>query len=99
MDDVIEKICDIEIISNPKECASIIKDIKSAAKNSTHIAPRYHVMSKNIDGGPFFTVIRNWVRAYLIEDIYFRLATMFPVTRRWVTSADEIIHVGINAVI
>jgi len=86
------------MIANPQGSVAIIEDIKSAARTATHIAPHYHVVSRRVDGG-VFSFIANWGRKFLIEDIYRRLATMFPVTGRWLTSAEEIIHVGINAVI
>jgi KUP system potassium uptake protein len=43
------------------------------------------------------SVVTNWIRQFFIEDVYRRVATMFPETGNWLTSADEIIHVGINA--
>jgi hypothetical protein len=33
----------------------------------------------------------------MIESFYHRLAVMFPDTSNWLTSKDEIIHVGIKA--
>ncbi|KAF8870459.1 potassium transporter [Infundibulicybe gibba] len=95
VDDLIDKICDFEkTTSSP----ATIREIRAAAVTATHIAPHYHVVSKNVGAGPVFLVV-NWLRRYLVEDVYRRLATMFPETANWLTSADEIIHVGINAAI
>ncbi|RDB17948.1 High affinity potassium transporter [Hypsizygus marmoreus] len=98
IDDLIEKICEIESQVNPRGSAALVEEIRSIAHTATHIAPHYHVVSKKVDAGLLSTLV-NWIRKYLIEDIYRRLATMFPETGNWLTSADEIIHVGINAVI
>jgi len=99
--DLIEKICDIERAFNPHGSAAVIEEIRTAAQiAATHIAPHYHVVSRKVNAGPRpVSVTVNWVRKYLIESIYRRLAIMFPETGNWLTPADEIIHVGINAVI
>ncbi|KDN35123.1 hypothetical protein RSAG8_11856, partial [Rhizoctonia solani AG-8 WAC10335] len=39
------------------------------------------------------------LRALLVEGVYRRMSTMFPETANWLGSADEIIRVGVNAVI
>ncbi|KAF9468639.1 potassium transporter [Collybia nuda] len=98
VNDLIEKICDIEKQVNPNGSSTIVEEIRSISQTATHIAPHYHVVSRKVDAG-LITPIVNWIRQYLIEDIYRRLSTMFPETGNWLTSADEIIHVGINAVI
>lgn len=99
--DLIEKICDIERVFNPRGSAAVIEEIRAVAQvAATHIAPHYYVVSKKVNAGPrVVSVAVNWIRKYLIESIYRRLAIMFPETGNWLTSADEIIHVGINAVI
>ncbi|KAJ3506567.1 hypothetical protein NLJ89_g6796 [Agrocybe chaxingu] len=96
--DLIEKICDVERQLNPRISESVLEEIRTVSKTATHIAPHYHVVSKQINVGLISPVV-NYIRALLIESIYRRLATMFPETANWLTSADEIIHVGINAVI
>ncbi|TFK33003.1 potassium transporter [Crucibulum laeve] len=93
--ELIERICSVERQMNPKANA-IIEEIRAVAQTATHIAPHYHVVSKKVDVGVISPIV-NYLRKYLIEDIYRRLATMFPETANWLTSADEIIHVGINA--
>ncbi|KAG7440895.1 potassium transporter [Guyanagaster necrorhizus] len=96
IDDLLERICALEAHADPQNCGRIIKRIKEVAGNTTHIVPHYYVVSRHVDVGKF-SVIVNFLRRYLIEEIYRRLATMFPETANWLTSADEIIHVGINA--
>ncbi|GLB38222.1 putative K+ potassium transporter [Lyophyllum shimeji] len=99
--DLIEKICDMERAFNPNGSAAVIDRIRAVAQiAATHIAPHYHVVSKEVTAGPRpVSVTVNWMRRYLIESIYRRLATMFPETGNWLTSAEEIIQVGIHAVI
>ncbi|KAF9013196.1 potassium transporter [Cyathus striatus] len=97
VDELVEKICTVERQCNPRAEAAI-REIKAAVQSATHIAPHYHVVSKKVDVGALTPVV-NYVRKVLVEDVYRRLATMFPETGKWLTSADEIIHVGINATI
>jgi len=97
VDDLINKICEIERGAHGDASASaIIAEIREAARISTHIAPHYHVVSKKVHAGAASIVV-NWVRRFFVEEIYRRLSTMFPETDKWLTSADGIIHVGINA--
>ncbi|KAF9029604.1 potassium transporter [Hymenopellis radicata] len=96
IEDLVEKICECELLmsSDPEKTQDLIEKIRRVAVNTTHIVPHYHVSSRQMQGG-----FINYLRRYLIEEIYRRLATMFPETENWITSADEIIHVGINAII
>jgi len=98
VDDLIARICSLEIRANPRESSETINEIKRAAEITTHIVPHYHVVSKPLAVSRFSVAV-NWARVFLIEEIYRRLVTMFPETANWLTSADEIIHVGINATI
>jgi KUP system potassium uptake protein len=98
VDDLIARICSLEVGANPRESSETINEIQRAAEITTHIVPHYHVVSKQLAVGKGSTVV-NWARTFLIEEIYRRLVTMFPETANWLTSADEIIHVGINATI
>ncbi|KAJ7145273.1 potassium transporter [Mycena filopes] len=95
-DDMIEEICALELQMDPRQLSGNVARIRAAARSTTHIAPHYHVISKRIDAGNYFSAVLNWCRKYLIEDIYRRLATMFPETGNWLF-AEEIIRVGINA--
>jgi len=98
--DIIERICDAERQVNPRRAEVTIREIREVSQFATHIAPHYHVVSKRIGSSSgFLSVTTNYVRAFFVESLYRRLATMFPETANWLTSADEIIHVGINAVI
>jgi KUP system potassium uptake protein len=98
IDELITRICSLEIRVNPRESSETINEIKRAAEITTHIVPHYHVVSRQLAISKRSIVI-NWTRTFLIEEIYRRLMTMFPETANWLTSADEIIHVGINATI
>ncbi|KDR82452.1 hypothetical protein GALMADRAFT_237778 [Galerina marginata CBS 339.88] len=98
IDDLIAKICTLERQLNPSVPESFLQQIRSVSKTATHIAPHYHVVSRKVNTGAISPIV-NYLRAMLIESVYRRLATMFPETANWLTSADEIIHVGINAVI
>ncbi|KAL1745592.1 potassium transporter [Schizophyllum fasciatum] len=99
VDEIIDRICAIEMTSAPRTQAKrTIEDIRRAAKTSTHIIPHYHVISRRIITGRLSIAV-NWCRAVLVEEIYRRMKTMFPETAAWLTPADEIIHVGVNAAI
>jgi len=93
---IIDRICELEINADPQGAPEKTAHIRLAARSTTNIVPHYHVISKPLSGGKLAAGY-SWVRAFLIEGIYRRLVTMFPETANWTTSADEIIHVGINA--
>ncbi|KAK2465375.1 hypothetical protein APHAL10511_002729 [Amanita phalloides] len=93
-----DRICYSEIVSNPQTSKAWLDEIKNLVSNATHVVPHYHVVSKRVDVG-FMPSVVNFTRRWLIEDVYRRLATMFPQTANWLTPADEIIRVGINAFI
>ncbi|KIK08027.1 hypothetical protein K443DRAFT_86126 [Laccaria amethystina LaAM-08-1] len=95
--DLVAKIIELERATNPR-AETIIGEILAVTKTATHIAPHYHVVSRKVEGG-LLSPISNYIRRFFVEGVYRRLATMFPETANWLTSADEIIHVGINAVI
>ncbi|KZP18771.1 potassium transporter, partial [Athelia psychrophila] len=96
--DIIDRICVLEVGADPNSCSEKVREIRQVAGNTTHMVPHYHVTSRRITGGKMKAAF-SWTRAFLIEGIYRRLVTMFPETANWMTSADEIIHVGINATI
>jgi len=97
-EDLVEKICITERQLNPQVSETILEEIRSVAQRTTHITPHYHVVSRRVNVG-YISPFINYLRAFLIEGLFRRLATMFPETANWLTPADEIIHVGINAVI
>jgi len=98
IDEVIRQICELEMNASPAGYPKTIQRIKDAAQISTHIVPHYHVVSKPVSGGRWSTAA-SYIRSALLEGVYRPIASMFPETGNWMGSADEIIHVGINAVI
>ncbi|CAE6459525.1 hypothetical protein ACGC1H_004059 [Rhizoctonia solani] len=95
IDDVIEKLYDLELRAAGPGAAEAIK---AASKVTTHIVPSYYVVSRPVNVG-FLSPILDWLRAMLVEGVYRRMSTMFPETANWLGSADEIIRVGVNAAI
>ncbi|KAF8349491.1 potassium transporter [Amanita rubescens] len=95
-DRLADRICASEIIANPNTDKAWLDEIKTLVGAATHIVPHYHIVSKKVEVR-FMSPVVNFVRRWLLEDVYRRLATMFPQTANWLTSADEIIRVGINA--
>ncbi|KAL4246799.1 Potassium transporter [Abortiporus biennis] len=98
VEEIIEQICSIERRADPAGSAALIREIQEVAQNSTHIVPHYMISSKDINGGRLLTVV-NYCRRFLIEEIYRRIATMFPETENWQSPPDRIVHVGISAAI
>ncbi|TEB40003.1 potassium transporter [Coprinellus micaceus] len=86
--DVVRKIVQLERATNPN-AGPIVQHIQEVANNPTHIAPHYHVMAKPVNGAGFAIPVLSYLRKLLIEDLYRRLATMFPETGNWVTSSDK----------
>ncbi|KAK2467233.1 hypothetical protein APHAL10511_000782 [Amanita phalloides] len=91
-----DKICQAELAADPSASDAWLAEIRTLVGSATHIVPHYHVVSKPTSSG-YFGAVLNFVRRTLIEDVYRRIASMFPETANWVTPADEIIHVGITA--
>ncbi|KAF8750061.1 potassium transporter [Rhizoctonia solani] len=95
IDDVIEKLYVLELRAAGPGPAQALK---TASKITTHIVPSYYVVSRPVGAG-FLSPVVDWIRAMLVEGVYRRMSTMFPETANWLGSADEIIRVGVNAVI
>lgn len=91
-------IINAELEANPDSDEEWLQEIRRLVKSTTHVVPHYHVVSKPVLAG-FMTPVFSFIRSVLIEDIYRIIAAMFPETGNWMTPADEIIHVGINATI
>jgi len=98
VDEVMRRICQLEMDANPGGYQKTVQRIRDAAQISTHIVPHYHVVSKPVSAGRWSTAF-SYIRSTLLEGVYRPIASMFPETGNWLGSADEIIHVGINAVI
>ncbi|KAF8631980.1 hypothetical protein AX15_002091 [Amanita polypyramis BW_CC] len=95
-DALAEKICAAEIEADPNTSPNWLADIKRLTSNPTHIVPHYHVISRKAHSGLIsFLVVRT--RRWLIEDLYGRIATIFPETANWLTPSDEVMRVGITA--
>jgi len=92
---ILNLILELEANVDPRESRESLDALRFAAAHTTHLVPHYHVISKRYTGF-FGAPLLNWFRKVLIEDIYRSIAYMFPETANWVTSANEIIHVGIN---
>lgn len=94
---LLELILSLELraTDSKKHADEIVEEIKEAAKTVTHVVPHYHVMARKIIiwGAP----VVNWIRKWLIEDIYRSVAYVFPETATWKMKADDIIHVGVTA--
>ena len=91
LEDVIERICKLESTvggHNPEALSALLSKIRSVSQVSTHITPHYHVLSKPVEGGRFWSPVATWVRRSVLEGVYRRMATMFPETANWLTSAD-----------
>ncbi|CUA70967.1 High affinity potassium transporter [Schwanniomyces occidentalis] [Rhizoctonia solani] len=95
IDDVIEKLYELELRATGSGPAEVLK---AASKVTTHIVPSYYVVSRSVKAGALSPIL-DWFRAMLVEGVYRRMSTMFPETANWLGSADEIIRVGVNAVI
>jgi len=95
IDAIFSLIMEVEGNVDPRESRVSIDALRYAAAHTTHLVPHYHTISKRYTGF-FGASVLNWFRRVLIEDIYRSVAYMFPETANWVTSASEIIHVGIN---
>lgn len=81
------------------EIEARIKEIERAALTTTHILPHYHVTSK---GTTFFRIpiLRHGAdltRAFLLEEVYRRVAQNFPVTQAYHVDESSVLRIGVNA--
>ncbi|KAI0074569.1 hypothetical protein K474DRAFT_1524322 [Panus rudis PR-1116 ss-1] len=88
IDHVVDRICNLEMRSDSSEASSRLAEIQQAARNFTHIVPHYVVSSKKRQNGRS-SAIRNWARELLIEEVYRRIAIMFPETSNWNGTSDR----------
>jgi len=95
---VIDRICSIEARHDPRGSLAIIEEVRRVARRSTHVVPHYLVVSKKLGSGRVWAPL-NWLRSVLIEDVYRKLATLFPDTVNWFGPAVEVVQVGVNATI
>ncbi|KAL0581213.1 hypothetical protein V5O48_000801 [Marasmius crinis-equi] len=84
---------------DPQDGEAAVERIKAVSSSFTHILPRYNVRSKDVFAPSKGGFILNGIRRFLIEDLYQRLSTMFPDTINWRTTPDQLVQVGITAVI
>ncbi|KAI0072602.1 potassium transporter [Panus rudis PR-1116 ss-1] len=87
-----------EMRSASSEASSRLAEIQQAARNFTHIVPHYVVSSRERQDGRL-SAIWDWARKLLIDEVYMRIAIMFPETSNWQGTPDRVIHVGISAAI
>jgi len=106
INDLIENICALERQANPSVSESFLQEIRAVGKKATHMcvfplvfdrvltpdasAPHYHVVSKKSRSRWAWLV--NPIRRFFVEDVYRKLAQMFPETANWLTSADESVY-------
>ncbi|THH28352.1 hypothetical protein EUX98_g5834 [Antrodiella citrinella] len=93
---IVDQIGEIERRIDPRGSVETIREIREVVETTTHIVPHYVVTSKPIRAGKL-SVPLNWIRHFLIDDVYATVSTMFPETANWLGTADKIIHVGIYA--
>ncbi|ESK88352.1 hypothetical protein Moror_14785 [Moniliophthora roreri MCA 2997] len=99
VDDLLPAIFAFERDLDPEFGHTAIEKIKAVSGSFTHIVPHYYLKSKDVWGPSRGGFVLNWIRRYLIEDVYRRLTVMFPETINWRTAPDQLVQVGITAVI
>jgi KUP system potassium uptake protein len=96
---LVDRICALETRHDPAGSGELVASIRRWATTATHIVPHYHVVSRPVRNLGALNPVIDWMRSILIESVYRHLAAMFPETKNWLSSADEIIRVGVNAAI
>lgn len=93
---MIDRICSLEARVDPRQSSPTIDEIRDAATNHTHMyvcpnsilgirtdcspsVPHYHVISKRLEAGKLSNVV-NWIRGFLIEDVYRPLGKWYVTT-------------------
>ncbi|KAF9269675.1 potassium transporter [Marasmius fiardii PR-910] len=99
VDNLLPALYSFEREHDPEYGDVAIERLKSVSGSLTHIVPQYNLKSRDVFGPSRGGFLLNWIRRYLIEDVYQRLSVMFPDTINWRTAPDQLVHVGIIAVI
>ncbi|KAG7096615.1 hypothetical protein E1B28_004032 [Marasmius oreades] len=99
VDTLLPSIYAFERQHDPQQGEAAVERIKAVSASFTHIVPQYNLRSKEIFAPSRGGFVLNWTRKFLIEDLYQRLAIMFPETINWRTTPDQLVRVGITAVI
>ncbi|KAJ9120623.1 hypothetical protein QFC22_002552 [Naganishia vaughanmartiniae] len=73
VDEILDRICEIEIQYSAVNLEERLKMIKQASLTTTHIIPNYNIKSRKIPG-----FIPNGIRRVLVEELYGRLRVVFP---------------------
>ncbi|KAF9510974.1 hypothetical protein BS47DRAFT_1347297 [Hydnum rufescens UP504] len=81
-EEIVRLACDVEARADPANAMNNVAEMHAAARQTSRIIPHYDVISKRIEVG-WATPILAFVRRFLIEEIYRRLAIMFPETGNW----------------
>ncbi|VDB98094.1 unnamed protein product [Peniophora sp. CBMAI 1063] len=91
------KIKELEARLNPGGVTGELgPQLSALAASHTHIVPHYEILSRPL-GHSKVAAVGNYIRAFLIEDVYARLRIMFPETMNWIASPDRIIRIGVTA--
>jgi len=96
IDEIVMKINELETRKGLDGTERISNLLMDHSRRPTHVVPHYAVRSRGVRLGRI-TPVANYVRRVLIEEIYARLAIMFPESEGWVARADDIVHVGVTA--
>ncbi|KAF9268281.1 potassium transporter [Marasmius fiardii PR-910] len=99
VDTLLPSIYAFERNYDPQHGEAAVERIKAVSASFTHIIPQYNLKSKELFPPSRGGFLLNETRRFLIEDLYQRLATMFPETINWRTTPDQLVRVGITAVI
>ncbi|KZV71451.1 potassium transporter [Peniophora sp. CONT] len=94
--EVAEKIKELETRLNPHATSDLESQLAVLSASHTHIVPYYAILNKPV-GQSKLALVVNYVRAFLIEDVYARARMMFPETINWIASPDRIIRIGVTA--
>jgi len=98
IDEIVMKINELEtrMGPGPDGAKRITTRLMDHSRRPTHVVPHYAVRSGGVRMGRITPVV-NYIRRVLIEEIYGRLAIMFPESEGWVAPADDIVHIGVTA--
>ncbi|KAG7095371.1 hypothetical protein E1B28_006129 [Marasmius oreades] len=99
VDNLLPALYSFEREHDPEYGDVAIERLKAVSGSLTHIVPQYNLKSRDVFAPSRGGFVLNWIRRYLIEDVYQRLSVMFPDTINWRTAPDQLVHVGITAVI
>ncbi|KAF8320328.1 potassium transporter [Clavulina sp. PMI_390] len=98
--EIIDHIAALEArVHTAATAREVVAEIEYLAARTTHIIPHYHILSAEVAPGHWWSLSLNVVRQFLLETVYRSFSSMFPETDNWKLDNEDVLRVGVNAIV